>query len=182
MFPILSASQKWMLDHAQGVELLLRRTRFEKALAITSLSAVSHTECVRTDYWTHPTRNKSSSLSIADRPSTKQICADWCCNYLQKSCQQLLPQNGFQTHRGTLYLLSNTPRQCAFGSAVCNSTLSNTIGYSESQICMISNYSSVLNFYHSFSVTWVSVNHKQIQTVGAGWLTLQPLPTAHLHP
>jgi hypothetical protein len=50
MFPILSALQKWMLDHAQGVELFLRRIRFEKALAITSLAAVSHIECVIADY------------------------------------------------------------------------------------------------------------------------------------
>lgn len=109
MVQTLSPSQKQMLDEAQDAAMFLRRMYFETALAISSLPAVSHIKFLIADNLTHPTRNKSSSLSITDRPSTKQMCENLCCNYLQKSCQQLLPQKIFWAHRNILYLLSNMP-------------------------------------------------------------------------
>lgn len=94
---ILSPSQKQMLYDAQDAEIFLWRLYFEKTLAISSFPAVLHIKFLIADNLTHPTRNKSSSLSITDRPSTKQMCENLCCNYLQKSCQQLLPQKIFSS-------------------------------------------------------------------------------------
>lgn len=92
-----SSSQKQVLDGAPDTEMFLWGVYFRKALAISLLPAVSHIKFLIADSLTHQTRNKSSSLSIADRPSTKQMCENLCCNYLQKSYQHLLPQKSFSS-------------------------------------------------------------------------------------
>lgn len=81
-----------MLASAQDAKMVLRRVHFEKVLAVSSFPAVSHIKSLIADNLTHHTRNKSLSLSITVRSSTKEIRKNFCCNYLQKSCQQLLPR------------------------------------------------------------------------------------------
>lgn len=115
-------------DDAQDAEIFLWRVYFEKTLAISSFPAVSHIKFLIADNLTHPTRNKSSSLSITDRPSTKQMCENLCCNYLQKSCQQLLPPENFFNHTGIFYIYCLICQESkVLSSSISNQTICNNL-------------------------------------------------------
>lgn len=126
----LSLSQKQMLTGAQDAKMVLWRVYFEKVLATSSFPAVSHIKSLIADNLTHPTRNKSLSLSITVRLSTKQIRKDFCCNYLQKSCQQILPRKRILNIQGFYMIFYSSSMIRArnhryFSSNISNPTICN---------------------------------------------------------
>ena len=121
-----------MLAGAQDAKMVLRRVHFEKVLAISSFPAVSHIKSLIANNLIHPTRNKSLSLSITVRPSTKQICKDFCCNYPQKSCQQLLPREKILNTQAFYMIFYNSSMIRArnhryFSSNINNLTICNNL-------------------------------------------------------
>ena len=93
-----------MLADAQDAEIVLWRVYFGKVLAISSFPAVLHIKILIGDNLTHPTSKRSSSLSITDRPSTKQIHKDFCCNYLTEELPAAIASEKKFKHRGAFYI------------------------------------------------------------------------------